>query len=218
MTNSYAIRPAAAGEAPRADAQARYAQAAYAAPSEEDYLQGYDEDGGSPALGREVTEGKMPDEIRTGQREPLWGGPRTQDIHMRRGIDSLEREDSDVEISTGWNTKQRKPNIGTFPEQVQDIGPSRPTAMMGPNTYYFTSPEQWAETLPISTGEHLSLADHRRKYEIYGMAPQGDVGVNTFRLDPKPWDSRLHYNIPRREPESPAAGAVAVGGNRSYRL
>lgn len=198
------------GEAPGAT-HGQYAQPAFAAPSDKE-IPGSDE-GFSPALG-EASEGNMPDDIRTGKREPIFGGPHAQDINLVRGMDNINRRSDEFQISTGWNVKQSKPEIGVIPDQVQDIGPTRPSAATGQNTYMFMRP--WER--PESTGEHLSMADHRRKYEIYGMAPRGDVGVNTYRLDPKPWDTNLHYNPVPIEPENGANNIGGIAGNRSYRL
>lgn len=188
-----------------------YARPAFARP-EDNEVEGSDE-GFSPRLGP-ASEGNLPDEIRTQKREPIFGGPHQQDINLVRGMDNLQRRADEVQISTGWRVKQSKPEIGVIPDQVQDILPTRPTASMGPNTYLFTRP--WHR--PESTGEHLSMADHRRKYEIYGMAPRGDVGVNTYRLDPKPWDDNLHYNPVQTETEQGARAQISLSGNRSYRL
>lgn len=210
MANSYALRPTVPGEAP-GPTYGAYARPAYAV-RDDDALEGSDE-GFSPSLGPH-SEGNHPDDIRTGKREPIFGGPRSNDIHRARGIDDLNRRSDEVSISTGWQIRQEKPVPGVIPEQVQDIQPTRPTASMSPNTYLFIRP--WER--PESTGEHLSMADHRRKYEIYGMAPRGDVGVNTYRLDPKPWDQHLQYNpVPIENPQG-AAAANGVSGNRSYRL
>lgn len=205
----YANNP---GEAP-GSTHGAYARPAFAVPdTDSTELPGYGE-GFSPALG-DSSEGNQPDDIRTGKREPIFGGPHQQDIHLVRGMDNINRRADEVQISTGWNVQQRKPEIGVIPDQVQDIGPSRPTASRGQNTYLFMRP--WER--PESTGEHFSMADHRRKYEIYGMAPRGDVGVNTYRLDPKPWDQNLHYNPVPIEPETGTNSMGSIAGNRSYRL
>lgn len=208
--NSYALRPPAPGEAPGATTGA-YARPAYAV-SDDDSVPGYGE-GFSPSLG-EASEGHSPDEIRIGKREPLFGGPTAHNIHLRRGMDNLERRSDEIQTSTGWKVHQEKPVPGVNPLHTQDPLPTRPTATMGQNTYLFMRP--WER--PESTGEHLSMADHRRKYEIYGMRPQGGVGVNTYRLDPKPWDANLHYNPVPTETESGARAVAGIGGNRSYRL
>lgn len=208
--NAYTHRPTTPGSAPGASGGA-FARPAYAVPTDADVIEGIN-DGYSPQLGP-ASEGDLPDDIRTHKREPVFGGPRTQDIEYARMADNLRRRSDEIEHSTGWHIEQRKPEIGVIPEQVQDIGPTRPTASMGPNTYLFMRP--WER--PESTGEHLSMADHRRKYQIYGMAPRGGVGVNTYRLDPKPWDTNLHYN-PVPEQMKVQAQSRGMGGNRSYRL
>lgn len=213
VQNAYALRPMAAGEAPGAMQGGAYARPAFAVPdTDATETPGYGE-GYSPALGQ-ASEGMMPDEIRTQKREPLWGGPHQQDINLVRGKDNIDRRADEFAISTGWTTRQEKPVVGVIPEQVQDILPTRPSATMGQNTYLFTRP--WER--PESSGLHLSMADHRRKYEIYGMAPRGGIGVNTYRLDPKPWDQNLHYNPVPVEPENGTKYASGIAGNRSFRL
>lgn len=208
--NAYTHRAASPGEAPKAIGGA-YARPAFAVPTEDDVVEGIN-DGFSPQLGP-ASEGDLPDDIRIGKREPIFGGPNAQNIHRVLAVDNLNRRADEKQISTGWHIQQRKPEIGIIPEQVQDIGPTRPTASMSPNNQLFMRP--WER--PESTGEHLSMADHRRKYQIYGMAPRGGVGVNTYRLDPKPWDTNLHYN-PVPEQMQAQAQSRGVGGNRAYRL
>lgn len=208
--NTYSRYSTNPGEAPGATHGA-FARPAFARP-EDNELVGSDE-GFSPQLGP-ASEGNMPDDIRIGKREPLFGGPHANDIHLVRGHDNLDRRADETQVSTGWTVKQSKPEIGVIPDQVQDIQPTRPSAHMGQNGYLFMRP--WER--PESTGEHLSMADHRRKYEIYGMAPRGGVGVNTYRLDPKPWDTNLHYNPVPIEPENAPHTIGSIAGNRSYRL
>lgn len=208
--NAYVLRPTTPGAAP-GPAHGAYARPAFAVPTEDDVVEGIN-DGFSPVLGP-ASEGTSPDDIRTGKREPVFGGPRQQFKNDVLAVDSLNRTADERQISTGWPIEQKKPVVGVIPEQVQDIGPTRPTASMSPNTYLFMRP--WER--PESTGEHFSLADHRRKYQIYGMAPRGGVGVNTYRLDPKPWDTNLHYNqVPEKAAQQ--AQSRGMGGNRSYRL
>lgn len=209
--NLYANLPPTPGEAP-GPTRGAYARPSFAVP-DDNSIPGLEE-GFSPALG-DSSEGMMPDEIRTGKREPVFGGPHATDMDTLARRDNIARRSDEFAVSTGWNVKQEKPVIGVIPEQVQDILPSRPSASRGQNTYLFMRP--WER--PFSTGEHFSLADHRRKYEIWGMRPQGGVGVNTYRLDPKPWDNNLHYNPVPVEPENQTqfpSGSIA--GNRSYRL
>lgn len=213
-TNAYAPRSPVPGEAPKGIDRV-YGRIAYAVQSNDPdatLVPGYDE-GYSPALGQ--SEGRLPDEIRIGKREPLFGGPRTHTIHLRRGEEGLRRRDDETDISTGWPIKQAKKPIPVVPEWVQDIGPSRPTAHASPTQHLFMRP--WDMPPPL-TGEHFSMADHRRLYEIFGMVPRGGIGVNTYRVDPKPWDANLHYAPTPRPTDIGSESSPIFGGNRSFRL
>lgn len=221
--NAYSFQPQNAGEAPKAQLGMAYGRTSYAVPDDNTQpgfgdVPGYG-DGYSPGLGTNYSEGKIPDEIRIQKREPLFGGPHQDDIFLVRGEDDLHRRADETNVATGWHTLSGKTVPGVFPEQVQDIQGSRPTAFMGPNNQYITVPYGEGKVPPPPmTGEHISMADHRRKYEIYGMRPQGGTGVNTYRLAPKPWDDQLVYR-PRPQPETaPGAAGGSVAGNRSYRL
>jgi hypothetical protein len=63
----------------------------------------------------------------------------------------------------------------------------RPTNRLSPHTYLFTRPFA-QDTERYFTGDHFSMADHRRRYEIMGMAPP-QYRRNTYRADPAPWDA-----------------------------
>ena len=225
MVNAYSYQPQNAGEAPKAQKGLAYGRTAYAVPTEDVHAPGFGDvpdygDGYAPALGTAASEGKYPDEIRTQKREPMFGGPRQEDIFLVRGEDDLRRRSDELNVATGWREQQAAmPVFGVFPEQVQDLQGTRPTAFMAPNNQYITVPYGEGKVPPPPmTGDHFSLADHRRKYEIYGMRPQGGTGVNTYRLSPKPWDTQLTY-VPRPQPETaPGASGGSVAGNRSYRL
>lgn len=72
-------------------------------------------------------------------------------------------------------------------------------------------------------GNHFSLADHRRDYEIYGQVPV-KRSRNTYRVEPTPWDLNIR-DVPARdgipvqaETEVPASTVSSYMGNRSYRL
>jgi hypothetical protein len=95
----------------------------------------------------------------------------------------------------------------------------RPTNRLSPHTYTFTRPfgqdtERWF------SGDHFSMADHRRTYEIMGMAPPL-YRRNTYRTDPVPWD------IDRTDIPTPSGSAspgriiaydLAPVSNSSWRL
>jgi len=102
--------------------------------------------------------------------------------------------------------------------------PARPdeprwTNRLSPHDYIFTRPfgqdtERWF------TGDHFSMADHRRTYEIMGMAPPL-YRRNTYRTDPVPWD------VDRTDIPTPSGSAspgriiaydLAPVSNSSWRL
>lgn len=108
----------------------------------------------------------------------------------------------------------------------------RITSSLVPRTYSYERPfdqlnRPWADG-PVGSarrflGLHFSMADHRRNYEILGMAPQRFPGMgtrNTYRLDPVPWDSNI---VDRAEESSPVSRVlvqreVPAPSSRSYRL
>lgn len=104
------------------------------------------------------------------------------------------------------------------------------TGKLSPSTYLFTRPfGQYNRTHGADpatgvarylNGDHFSMADHRRKYEILGMQPPPSRR-NTFRLEPGPWDVDIVDMPPRYEPDSIQArliGFETQPPRRSYRL
>lgn len=79
---------------------------------------------------------------------------------------------------------------------------ARPTARNSPNFYSFTRPynQRWAARL---NGVHFSMADHRRDYPVFGMAP-APSWRNTSRVDPVPWDSNI-ADTPHQLPQNDVA-------------
>ena len=76
-------------------------------------------------------------------------------------------------------------------DRPQSPRPARPdeprwTNRLSPHTFLFTRPFG-QETARYFDGSHFSMADHRRRYEILGMAPP-QYRRNTYRADPVPWD------------------------------
>lgn len=76
---------------------------------------------------------------------------------------------------------------------------SRPTQTMSPSSYSFVRPFDtgYARTF---NGMHFSMADHRRNYEILGMAPVSSRR-NTYRLEPTPWDQNV-VDVPENPEQS----------------
>lgn len=67
-------------------------------------------------------------------------------------------------------------------------------------------PDMITGTARRLNGHHLSMADHRRDYEILGVNPQRTMR-NTYRLDPSPWDEDMvdmpsQYTPPQFMPQS----------------
>lgn len=83
----------------------------------------------------------------------------------------------------------------------------RPTSRMAPTTYSFTRPFDQHAARRLN-GTHFSMADHRRNYEIGGMAP-AYTRRNTYRVDPPPWDD-LYTDMPPPESPPPAGRIQAV--------
>lgn len=96
---------------------------------------------------------------------------------------------------------------------------TRITQQMSPSAYSFTRPFD-QELERNFNGQHFSMADHRRNYQIYGMAPVG-TRRNTFRQDPAPWDTDIVDSVPAFDPVN-ARRIVPVdvpdSATRSWRL
>jgi len=76
---------------------------------------------------------------------------------------------------------------------------TRPTGLASPSMYRFYRPfdqlNRPYDDVVVGTardlnGQHFSMADHRRTYDILGMAPQ-KTPRNTYRLEPTPWDDHM---------------------------
>lgn len=158
----------------------------------------------------------LPDDIRIGTREPPVNNPNDHRYNAVQKGEFLRRASEEKQISTGWQIKQQRVPAPKIPEWTQDRLPTRPTASMSPMGSLFQRPWHIPRNVTEAVGPdaitHLSLADHRRRYEIMGMKPQGGLGVNTYRASPRPWDENLYY------PPTPVHAQPPVSGNRAYRL
>lgn len=180
-----------------------------------DYTTGF-----SPALkaGGSPDGSALPDDIRIGTRKtPVpnrnWNDPA---FNTRRESDFHERHSAE-HWTKGWRVKQETTARPNIPIQRQDRLPTRPTADMAPMGTLFQRPWHIPRNIKDAVGEnaitHFSLADHKRRYEIMGMKPQGRLGVNTYRAQPRPWDENLF--IP---PPAGGHGLGGIAGNRTWRL
>lgn len=216
--NPYARPVARAGEAPDPSNEfiwagpGRYAVPDIPESTDPEWTTGY-----SPALhaGGSPDGSALPDDIRMGYREPPpnnpndhnWNAVRTSDFHRRHSVE---------ETAEMWQVQQSKVPAPRVPLWEQERMPVRPTATNSPTGYAFQRPWHVPRNIKDALGEdavaHFSLADHRRDYLVNGMRPQGRIGVNTYRANPRPWDEALF--IPPRAGEN--LGGIA--GNRNYRL
>lgn len=170
------------------------------------------------------SEGTTPDDIRIGKREPPENDPNDPDYNLHQKSD-FHRRHAVEQTVTHWNVRQENDPIPKRPRDG-DVLPTRPTAKKSPLSYLFTRPwhiprfveEIYGDDAQDERGalrRHFSLADHRRLYQIYGMAPRGGVGTNSYRKDPGPWDQDLVYPVN----ETPERGTSLsfIAGNRSFR-
>lgn len=214
------LTPRRDGEAPGAIFDSRQSMR-FATP--ENVVEGYSEEA-YPAL-RVGSEGTTPDDIRVGKREPPPNA--FVDLWPKIGEADRQQRQSDETTRAPWKVRQERPPAPSVPEWTQERMPIRPTATNAPMAYSFTRywhiPRNVEEVYgPGAMDErgtlrrHFSMADHRRKYAILTQVPRGKTGVNTYRKDPGPWDSRLFNSS---VPDAPAQGTGynSIAGNRTYR-
>jgi hypothetical protein len=192
----------------------RYAVASVDKTTDPEYTTGY-----SPALkaGGSSSGESLPDNVRIGKREtPIpgrnWNDPRWQ----RREDSEFLRRMSSEDYELQGPVRQYKIPAPNVPYWTQERLPTRPTATMNPAYRTFQRPWHIPRNIKDAVGEnatqHMSLANHERKYKIFGMVPRGKVGVNTYRAQPRPWDEDLFY------PPQAGNAAGGIAGNRNYRL
>lgn len=143
----------------------------------------------------------------------FWSGVRGpgRERLYRHGV---EFQDADGWMATLPAVHPQAPNPRNFPPAEP-----RPTSRLAPRTYTFTRPFG-QETERWFNGNHFSMADHRRRYPILGMAPFVRRR-NTYRADPPPWDADFVDAPSVVAPEAPGR-IVAVdlppSSSQSWRL
>lgn len=135
--------------------------------------------------------------------------------------------------SNGWSTPSGvAPTDRRWAPNPRSTPPPEPRPMqrMGPRSYSFTryfdqlNRTSYGDPLTGSArtfnGQHFSMADHRRNYEILGMqAPRSRR--NTYRIEPAPWDTSIVDLPPDIAPDIPQARLRSVelpSTSRSLRL
>ena len=180
--------------------------------------------GWAPTLSPEET----PDGTRTGviprrdfratpDAPQAWYENKEQDTRRRESVTSLDAD--------GWEEQKNQLHRAPDPRWTATPEP-RPTTRMSPANWSFTRPfaENYTGTERFLNGVHFSMADHRRVYPILGMNPPKHQTMNTYRIDPPPWDVNETITPADTTPPPQSGGriiAVDVSptpGNRSWRL
>lgn len=130
---------------------------------------------------------------------------------------SVEYQDAD-----GWEEKKGRKAVGRNPRETPPPE-TRLTEKLAPRSYTFLRPfDQHSKGNGARrlNGNHFSMADHRRNYEILGMQPVRSHR-NTYRIEPGPWDANIVDMPPIEVPVEAAIQAVEMPdstNNRSWRL
>jgi hypothetical protein len=153
-------------------------------------------------------------------RPPATQGPR--DYWRGRDADDKRRHSVEDQDADGWTIRKDYRRLAPDARLTPPPEP-RATGLMAPRSYSFTRPfDQFNRgdfgTVRQLNGVHFSMADHRRTYEIYGMAPPRHAR-NTSRSMPAPWDSDIVDLPPDSSPASLRVRSVEVPSpTRTYRL
>lgn len=149
--------------------------------------------------------------------------PAEQGFYPSRDRDDKERHSVEFQDADGWQeAKGVYPTDLRWADDPKRKPPSehRPTMQMAPRTYLFERPFA-QESRRTLTGNHFSMADHRRNYEIlhaYGMAPVRSAR-NTYRLEPTPWDENIvDLPPPAQQPYARTVGQTLPSAPRTWRL
>lgn len=230
----------AADESPIEEAVPQYAMPStrdYTAPSLESGSAFNDDQGWAPGTLRTSAVG-TPSAQRLGAipRYDMEGdpaGPSDRQYDRRDADDKTRHSVEDVvgipfsENSKGITASDRRwaPNPRSVPPAETRI-----TERLSPHSYAMTRPfDQLNRTgpdgVPVGSartfnGEHFSMADHRRTYEVVGTAPVRN-SRNTYRIEPAPWDTNVVDLPPDNVPEAPSSRLRSIevpAGNRSGRL
>lgn len=139
-------------------------------------------------------------------------GPEMESLNRERSVETVDGD--------GWRVfrgdmtrKRAAPDVRRTPPPE-----TRLTSDLSPTTYSYTRPFDQHSARRLN-GSHFSMADHRRNYEIYGMAPINSRR-NTYRADPQPWDTDIVDVAPTYTPQAARITQVEVpdAAGRSWRL
>jgi len=152
------------------------------------------------------------------------GNEAPQEYYRPIDADKKKRYSAEDQDANGWDEQKSQYKIGPDP-RWNPPAETRPTERMSPNSYSFTRPfDQGTKGNGARqfNGSHMSLADHKREYDILGMRPWG-AHRNTYRVDPTPWDADIYDVPPPDTMGAPVQGRVQAvdvpdSANRAYRL
>lgn len=201
----------------------------YAVPNIEEDAPYTDEQGWAPTL--RTSAQQTPDSARLGERplrdfRPNPSGP-PEDFWNPINADTARRASVEDVDGNGWNEiKGITAGDRRWAEDPRRTPPpeNRITQQLAPRTYSYTRPFMTGLQkmgARLFTGNHFSMADHRRRFEVVGQSPVRS-GRNTYRIEPTPWDADIIDVPPNVEPDIPQGRIQAVnvdyGQKRSWRL
>lgn len=159
----------------------------------------------------------VPDETRLNEGEyvpthaPADGEEMARRYWEKRNAETDERYSVETvapkefeETKDGFGHPVAALGFNRFAPNPRATPPAEPrwTQRLSPHRYSYVRPFQGG-TPHRFTGEHFSMADHRRDYDVYGMQPPrrpGGSTRNTYRLPPAPWDAHIQDEAPPQAP------------------
>lgn len=156
--------------------------------------------------------GDTPDPMRTGLmrvRDMRPDPSRAPELHYQvLDADDRERHSVETQDADGWEEfkggsgKPAAPNPRATPPPEP-----RPTSRLAPRSYSFLRPFFGGPR--ALSGEHFSMADHRRDFPILGTQPVKEWR-NTYRVAPAPSDLDMMDVAPNDPRDVPSARIVSV--------
>lgn len=207
------------------------ADSRYAAPGLEEDAPYYDAPylGWSPSLRLSAQE--IPDNSRMQERalrDFYPDGPKTpEQFYASRDSDDAARHKAEDQYGvTGIAETKGIGSERRWTPNPREIPPpeTRLTEKLSPSRYRFLRPFGHGlgkgSTPNNFSGQHFSMADHRRNYEIGGMTPAWSRR-NTYRIEPTPWDTDV-VDVPPNVPPVVAQARIqsveVAYGTRNFRL
>lgn len=168
--------------------------------------------GGTPDPQREMDQRTYT--VRPDDDEPpeRFYGPLDAETKKRESVTNTQ--------AVGW-TEQKSEYIQGPDPRWNPPAETRLTSDMSPANYAFSRPFDQLEKgngARQFNGMHFSLADHRRDYDIGGMAA-AQTYRNTYRASPAPWDADMYDEAEPQQVENAVVNYVpAPSASSAYRL